>query len=200
MLICFRFHRLLRNPLMSRSCQPIVFDLLLKLSNKIYKIFREGESHESFYQLYKIRCSLLALSSSPSFFFLSGHKQAKTKRKKKKEKRTFDAHTRTHTQIGQLNKHEIRRQTKQTYVVKKRNIYDGQFFSEKKEKSTHREATKFCFLVCESKKKRKRVERLNPKRQRRQKILSPEDRTKNKKKKKEKEIKSTKHTHTYRMG
>jgi hypothetical protein len=68
-------------------------------------------------------------------------------------------------------------------------------FSEKKErkKSTHRETTNFCFLVCESKKRKERVERLNPKRQR-QNFLSLEDKTK---KKKAKEIKSTKHTHTH---
>jgi len=65
----------------------------------------------------------------------------------------------------------------------------------RKKKSTHRETTKFCFLVCESKKKR--VERLNPKRQR-QNFLSLEDKTKKKKAKRNQEHQT--HTHTYRVG
>jgi hypothetical protein len=67
-------------------------------------------------------------------------------------------------------------------------------FSEKKErkKSTHRETTKFCFLVCESKKRKERVERLNPKRQR-QNFLSLEDKTKKKESKRNQEHQT--HTH-----
>ena len=53
--------------------------------------------------------------------------------------------------------------------------------------------------MCESKKKRKRVERLNPKRQRRQKIFisgRPNKKQKEKKRKRNQEHQTRTHTHT----
>jgi hypothetical protein len=66
-------------------------------------------------------------------------------------------------------------------------------FFEKK-KSTHRETTKFCFLVCESK---KRVERLNPKRQRQKTFISGRQNKKRKKRKRNQEHQTHTHTHTH---
>jgi len=66
-------------------------------------------------------------------------------------------------------------------------------FFEKK-KSTHRETTKFCFLVCESK---KRVERLNPKRQRQKTFISGRQNKKEKRKKRKRNQEHQTHTDTH---
>jgi len=65
-------------------------------------------------------------------------------------------------------------------------------FRKERKKEKHTPGDYKVLFSCVRVQKKRRVERLNPKRQR-QNFLSPEDKTK--KKKKAKEIKSTKHTH-----
>ena len=162
--------RSLHNQLISRQCRRIVFDLPLKHSNEIIvQMILGGESHESFIScIKKIELSVgfsfsLSLSTSPSLaFFLLDINKPKQKKRRRRRKRTLITHTHAHTNQSteQRRQKRIRRERQNgdvfglIFVVffwrmkEKKNMLNS--VSKKKERSTHRETTKFClfFFSC----------------------------------------------------